>query len=413
MSCALKRKKLCSLLVLLDFEAVEEEIDYLVHHYCIRKSVSEVFLCREEEGVFRILIEKHLLDDEVKFKAYFRFTREQFYFLVNLIQDDLSTKPCNRVKRPISPAEKLALTLRFLATGESFHSLAFSYRISPSSISTFVPQVLQALKRKLLPRFLPNPNKIDWETKAEEFWDRWDFPNVVAALDGKHVRIVAPNQTGTLFYNYKGYFSIVLLAMVDANYKFLVVDVGSYGKEGDAGSFNKSEMGQLVKMGSIFPPPRILQQSNILLPHVILGDEAFRLDKHIMKPYCRRQILEDEESNQLSKARRVSENAFGIMCSTFRNFFTPINVEPETVDLIVTVCCCLHNLLRDDYIAKPPCDGETQAIIDELPADNMIPLAGTGGFAKSEGFKVRSRFTEYFNGKYFKTKASSKRNKRK
>lgn len=306
---------------------------------------------------------------------------------------------------------------RFLATGESFHSLAFSYRISPSSISTFVPQVLQALKRKLLPRFLPNPNKIDWETKAEEFWDRWDFPNVVAALDGKHVRIVAPNQTGTLFYNYKGYFSIVLLAMVDANYKFLVVDVGSYGKEGDAGIFNKSEMGQLVKMGSIFPPPRILPQSNILLPHVILGDEAFRLDEHIMKPYCRRQILEDEEKRhfnyQLSKARRVSENAFGIMCSTFRIFFTPINVKPETVDLIVTVCCCLHNLLRDDYIAKHPCDGETQDIIDELPADNMIPLAGTGGFAKSEGFKVRSRFTEYFNGKYFKTKASSKRNKRK
>lgn len=114
MSCALKRKKLCSLLVLLDFEDVEEEIDYLVHHYCIRKSVSEVFFCREEEGVFRILIEKHLLDDEVKFKAYFRFTREQFYFLVNLIQDDLSTKPCNRVKRPISPAEKLALTLRYV-----------------------------------------------------------------------------------------------------------------------------------------------------------------------------------------------------------------------------------------------------------------------------------------------------------
>jgi hypothetical protein len=105
-------------------------------------------------------------------------------------------------------------------------------------------------------------------------------------MDGKHVRIAAPDQTGTLYYNYKGYFSIVLLAMVDANYKFLIVDIGSYSK-GDAGIFNKSDMGQLVQNRSIFPPPQYLPHSNILLPHVILCDEAFRLDEHIMKLYCK------------------------------------------------------------------------------------------------------------------------------
>lgn len=97
MNSVSKRQKLYALLLLNDIDDVEEEIDYLLGR--IRKSVCEMFSSRENEGVFKILIEKHLLDDGVKFKAYFRFTREQFSFLVNLVQDDLTTKQCNRVKR--------------------------------------------------------------------------------------------------------------------------------------------------------------------------------------------------------------------------------------------------------------------------------------------------------------------------
>lgn len=272
-----------------------------------------------------------------------------------------------------------------------------------------MPKVLKALKDKLLPVHLPPPDQIDWEKKAEEFWSRWDFPNVVGALDGKHVRIVAPDKSGSLFYNYKKYFSTVLLALVDGNCKFVIVDVGSYGKEGDAGIFNKSDMGRLVESGTvIFPPPQYLPNSNILLPHVVLGDEAFRLDKHMMKAYCKRQALQEPDKRNfnyhLSKVRRVSENAFGIMCSTFRIFFTPISVKPETVDLIVVVSCCLHNILRDAFLKKHPHHGEVQDTIHELPVHNMIPLAGRGGFAKSEGFKVRERFTVYFKGKSAKRK---------
>lgn len=77
-----------------------------------RKSVSAIYTERKREGVFNLLVHKHLLDDEVKFKAYFRFTRQQFYDLLDLVEDDLKVDSCNRVMRPISPAEKLAVTLR-------------------------------------------------------------------------------------------------------------------------------------------------------------------------------------------------------------------------------------------------------------------------------------------------------------
>jgi len=264
-----------------------------------------------------------------------------------------------------------------------------------------VPKVLAVLQKKLVPLFLPPPDQIDWEQKAEEFWNRWQFPNCIASIDGKHVRIVAPARSGSLYFNYKGHFSLVLLAMVDANCKFVIVDVGSYGKEGDAGIFKKSKMGELVNNGTIFPPPKSLPNSNTLLPHVIVGDEAFSISEHMMKPYSRTQMLQDAKKRTfnycLSKARRTSENAFGIMSAVFRIFFTPINLKPETIDSVIVVCCCLHNMLRDDYLSTNPSTADRTLNIKDSPTQNMINLAGTGGFAQAEGFRVRSQFTDHFS----------------
>lgn len=108
---------------------------------------------------------------------------------------------------------------------------------------------LSALKKYLMPIFLPDPSTIDFNVKANEFWIKWNFPNCILAIDGKHVRIRSPNKTGSLFFNYKEYFSIVLLAMVDANYKFIAIDVGSFGREGDSGIFLKSPMGKKILNG--------------------------------------------------------------------------------------------------------------------------------------------------------------------
>jgi len=57
--------------------------------------------------------------------------------------------------------------------------------------------------------------------------------------DGKHVRIIAPPHSGSQYYNYKGYLSIIMLALVDAHYKFIHVDVGAYGADSDARVFRE------------------------------------------------------------------------------------------------------------------------------------------------------------------------------
>uniref|UniRef100_A0A915CWU0 DDE Tnp4 domain-containing protein n=1 Tax=Ditylenchus dipsaci TaxID=166011 RepID=A0A915CWU0_9BILA len=67
----------------------------------------------------------------------------------------------------------------------------------------------------------------------------WNSPNTICAIDGKHILLKAPTNTGSLHYNYKGGFSTVLLAICDADYKCVYADVGNYGKDSDGGIFGR------------------------------------------------------------------------------------------------------------------------------------------------------------------------------
>lgn len=83
---------------------------------------------------------------------------------------------------------------------------------------------------------MPEPSAESHKKAIREFYILWQFANCIGCIDGKHIRLKCPANTGSACFNYKDCFSMVLLAVVDAKYKFIAVDVGSYGREGDAGT---------------------------------------------------------------------------------------------------------------------------------------------------------------------------------
>ena len=76
------------------------------------------------------------------------------------------------------------------------------------------------------------------------FEELWNLPNVIGALDNKHIGIQCSAGTGTKFHNYKGFFSLVLLAVCDARYCFAPTDIGQYDSNNDGGVFKNSELGK-------------------------------------------------------------------------------------------------------------------------------------------------------------------------
>ena len=90
------------------------------------------------------------------------------------------------------------------------------FRIGQSTISGIIKETCKALYTVLKDTYLRfPPTKEEWKTVAAEYDDRWNFSNCIGAMDEKHVIISPPLQSGSLYYNYKDSFSIVLLAVVD------------------------------------------------------------------------------------------------------------------------------------------------------------------------------------------------------
>ncbi len=71
-------------------------------------------------------------------------------------------------------------------------------------------------------------------------------------------------------------------------------------------------------------------------------------------------------------------------------------MKTETVDIVIVVCCSLHNMLRNDYLSTNPSDADRTPNVDGFPNQNLLNLAGKGGFARADGSEIR-QFTDYFS----------------
>lgn len=238
---------------------------------------------------------------------------------------------------------------------------------------------------------MQEPTKEKFEEISKGFEKYTNFPNCIGAIDGKHIRIIKPVESGSLYYNYKNFHSTVLLAVCDANYCFISVDIGAYGKSNDSTIFKNSVFyKKLVEKRLNIPDPKPISMIDTTpLPHVIVGDEAFSLMENVMRPYCGKSLTNKKRifNYRLSRARRYIECCFGILVNKWRIFHRPLNVHIDFAEKIIKACCVLHNYvrLRDGYRFDNTLYNTS---LNSLSTETVRPSARSRN--------TRDRFADYF-----------------
>ncbi len=181
----------------------------------------------------------HSIDEEA-FKDSMRMDKTQFAEILEKIRPIIEKKD-TKFRKAIPTDVRLMITLVFLGSGPSFSVLSNLFRVSAPSISILIPQVCGAIWTTLAPEELKMPETPEeWEEVAKEFQNTWQYPNCLGSIDGKHCTVQCPGNSSSTFHNYKGNFSIVLMAVADAHSRFLFVDIGAQGSAHDSTVFKVS-----------------------------------------------------------------------------------------------------------------------------------------------------------------------------
>ncbi|CAH2010300.1 unnamed protein product [Acanthoscelides obtectus] len=397
------RKKVCSVK---SCEMDLQNIYFLVQPYIIRRLrarrdkkrrlcwINEILSRRNLLGEFHHLHDD-LLNDPQKFFDYYRMSLDTFQYILSAIESSIAKD--SNFRETIRPVERLSVTLRYLATGASFKTLGYSFRMSDVTVGRIVKETCIAIWDQLSTLHMPFPPTDEQQESIKEgFWRKWKFPSYVGCIDGKHIRIRNPDHSGSMFRNYKHFFSTVLQGVAGPDYKFITIDTGGYGKESEGGVFSNSRLHRRLENNE-FCNKRLttLPGSNIKVPCMLLGDEAYPVKTYLMRPFPASQLGPEHTifNKRLSQARQVIECAFGIISAKWRVLQKGIEVEPNFVDDIVKCVCLLHNIIIDK-------EGEPQPMSIPQQSETSTTRARFASLGENRSvttaYVIRDKFAAYF-----------------
>ena len=142
---------------------------------------------RIELGQYTRLMEELRVEDVPAFKNFLRMGPDMFQELLQRLVPRL-TKIDTFCRKALSPGLKLAFTLRYLASGDNYHSLMYSFRVPHNTISKVIPEVCEAIIAEFADEVIECPTtEQQWRGIADQFSNRWQFQHCLGALDGKHI----------------------------------------------------------------------------------------------------------------------------------------------------------------------------------------------------------------------------------
>ncbi|KAH7955245.1 hypothetical protein HPB51_028155 [Rhipicephalus microplus] len=232
------------------------------------------------ESEFFTAIKEMKNGDDSLFYTFYRMSPATLDVLHSLVKEKLTKDQCPS-RELISSGERPALTLRqdqYLSSGMLVRDAAMAFRVGIETARNIIHETRTLLWEVLSPEYMKTPTEEEWRQIAAEFCNRWQFPNYVGVVDGKHFQINAPAMVG-------GTYFIVLMAVVDSQYLFRLVNAGAPGRFSDGGILQDSPIGERLHEGELsLPRAAMLPRSGRVCPHVFVGDEAFQLRPDFMRP---------------------------------------------------------------------------------------------------------------------------------
>ena len=275
----------------------------------------------------------------------FRISQQTFNYLCERLQPAIE-KQCTKLRQPISVKKRVAITLWYLATPMEYRSIGHLFGVARCTACIVVHETCAAIIDVLLKSYInfPRGNVVD-ET-VEGFQNTWGVPQCCGAIDGSHIPISAPVMNHTDYYNRKGFYSVVVQAVVDYKYKFLDVYTGWPGSVHDARVFAHSSLFNLGVDNKLLPNTRrVIEGTEV--PLYLIGDSAYPLLTWLMKPFPHNESLSMEQRTynyRICRARIVVENAFGRLKARWRRLLKRLDADVEKIPAIITTCCILHNM---------------------------------------------------------------------
>ncbi|XP_053904772.1 uncharacterized protein LOC128848703 isoform X6 [Malaclemys terrapin pileata] len=277
--------------------------------------------------------------DNSQWLQNFRMRKGTFMELCDLLSPALKRQN-TRMRAALTVEKQVVIAPWKLATPDSYRSVGNQFGVGKSTVGAAVIQVANAIKDLLISRVVTLRNV---QVIVDGF-AAMGFPNCGGAIDGTHIPILSPEHQATEYINRKGYFSVLLQALVDHKGHFSNINVGWPGKVHDAHVFRNSGLFQKLEEGTFFPDQKITV-GDVEIPIIILGDPAYPLMPWLMKPYTGSlDSSQDLFNYRLSKCRMVVECAFGRLKARWRSLLTRSDLSEKNIPIVIAACCALHNI---------------------------------------------------------------------
>ncbi|XP_070390818.1 uncharacterized protein [Dermacentor albipictus] len=328
-------------------DAIEEELLIVNNLMMTIDSVTEQSVNRDRWSFSRRtrwFEETVPLLGEKFFKRAFRVTPATFRYIVDTVRPLLERQNTN-MREAITLDKRVAIGLYRLCSSAEDRSVAELFAVGRSTVNVAYRELCEAVIHTMEAEWIKMPTASSMAEHIREFTATLEFPQAIGALDGCHFPVSPPRESATDYRNYKGWYSIILLALVDHKYRFRYINVGSPGRCHDAYVYHRSRLADAVK-GPLFRRP-LATISGTAVPPLILCDQAFPLTVNLIKPFSHRAQLSEEQrlfNYNLSKARRIVENAFGRLKARFRFILKRMECNIDNARLVIRACCALNNV---------------------------------------------------------------------